>query len=98
MNKVTKIAVLVVIVGATIAGLAFYATKSKQAATIETPKTVSAPVNQQPQKAPQTADQLLPLPKDNKQAIASEIKGIDDSIQAVDASLSSDTQDGELGL
>lgn len=95
MNKVTKIAILVVIVGATIVSLAFYATKSK-------PTVVKAPTvnNQAPKASPQVSstNELPPLPADNKQAIASEIKGINDSMQSVDDALSADKEDGELGL
>lgn len=98
MNKVTKIAVLVVIVGATIAALVFYAIKSKPAAVQEAAQTSVDSPAPKASKATADADSLPELPKDNKQAIASEVKGIEDSIKSVDDALSADTQDGELGL
>jgi hypothetical protein len=45
-----------------------------------------------------TTAPLPPLPVDDKQAIDSEIQGIDQALQATDASLSDDTTDSELGL
>ncbi|EKE24950.1 MAG: hypothetical protein ACD_5C00347G0007 [uncultured bacterium] len=99
MNKAKKIAIIVVIVGATVAGLIFYATKSKPV-IVEQPKTDVISQNQAPQpvKPAPASDQLPPLPADSKQAIAAELQGINDSIQSVDSALSADVEDGELGL
>lgn len=45
-----------------------------------------------------TSPELPPLPADNKQAIDSELSGIDQALQETDESLSTDTPDSELGL
>ncbi len=63
------------------------------------PVAPSTPVAKQ-QAAPVDAKngELPPLPADSKQAIDGEIQGIDQSLQEVEASLATDTQDAELGL
>lgn len=67
--------------------------------TPTTPQAMPAPVQQK--KTPQSVSSTTPLPElpaDNKQAIDSEIQGIDQAIQEADAALSTDVTDIELGL
>lgn len=45
-----------------------------------------------------TVKALPPLPTDNKQAIDVELQSIDQEIQATEASLATDIEDGALGL
>jgi len=53
----------------------------------------------EPKKSDQTTTTELPdLPTDNRQAIDSELNGIDQALQETDKSLSTDEVDSELGL
>jgi len=99
MNKVTRIAIIVVIIITTLATALFYALKSKPAAPTNLPEVkVSSPSKPAPP-VQQSAPQEIPtLPADNKQAIDSELQGIEQTLQTTEASLSTDIQDGELGL
>ncbi|MEI7891298.1 MAG: hypothetical protein WCI36_05030 [bacterium] len=61
------------------------------------PKT--APAALTTTKTPVTTEaQLPPLPADNKQAIDSELQGIDQELKATDDALSKDVTDGSLAL
>lgn len=101
MNQRTKIAIIVVIAVATLIALAFYITKSKTASLeTQTPTTVQnnvAPTTPKPAQTTPATEQIPPLPSDNKQAIESELKGIDEALQSAETSISSEV-DGELGL
>lgn len=62
MNNVKKIAILVVIVGATIAGLIFYSTKSRPA-VVEEPKVNTVTDNKAPQPVkPAPVPVISPIP------------------------------------
>lgn len=86
---------------------AFFLSGCGQQAPASTPAADFGPTpnpamqdNQKPQ-APQASapSQTMPaLPADNTQAIDSELKSIDQELQGVEASLSADTSDDELGL
>lgn len=99
MSKVAKITILAVIALVTVAALAFYGFKSKAPVTTDlpAPAPVSNPAPAAPKAGTPAQDQLPLLPKDNKQAIEGEIKGIDESLQNIENSISADV-DGELGL
>lgn len=96
MNKATKISLLVLALVAVIL-IVWFGLRSTQQKAVPTKNT-----NIQKQAAPKdpsaSATPLPPLPADNKQAIDSEIQGIDQELQATDAALSSDATDSSLGL
>ncbi len=99
MNKITRIAILAIIIIATVAVLAFYGLKPKTsvAPVVSEPVKVTAP-RPAPQATQTPVEQMAALPADNKQAIDSELQGIDQALQSTEAALSSDVADGELGL
>lgn len=98
MSKVAKIIILTAIGVITVSALAFYALRSKAPVTSVEAPVVSNPAPKAPTASkPQQGEQLPPLPADNKQAIESEIKSIDQTLQEVETTLDAD-MDEELGL
>ncbi|KKQ53526.1 MAG: hypothetical protein US70_C0002G0014 [Parcubacteria group bacterium GW2011_GWD2_38_11] len=96
MNKATKISLLVLALIAAIL-IVWYSLQLNQQDAVPAANT-----NIQKQATPKdpaaSATPLPPLPADSKQAIDSEIQGIDQELQATDAALSSDIEDSSLGL
>lgn len=103
MNKTTKLSLLALTLVAAIL-IVWYSLQSSQKNVTPENNVFNTPNpalqnSELPQKDPSaSAVPLPPLPADNKQAIDSEIQGIDQSLQATDAALSTETTDAELGL
>lgn len=100
MNNLTKISLSALAILAAVLVVWFALKPSKQAiapTAFNTPNPAVQNVDA-PKDPTATAAPLAPLPKDNKQAIDTEIQGIDQALQATDTSLSKDTKDTSLGL
>jgi hypothetical protein len=74
-------------------------TKNAPAAEKTPTKQQTPATKTESQKSPDATSAELPaLPADNKQAIDTELSGIDQTLQETDKTLSTDTPDSELGL
>ncbi|NTV41390.1 MAG: hypothetical protein HGA61_03905 [Candidatus Moranbacteria bacterium] len=74
-------------------------TKNAPAAEKTTAQQQAPATQTESQKSPDATSTELPaLPSDNKQAIDTELSGIDQALQDTDKALSADKTDSELGL
>lgn len=97
MDKTKKTILIIIVLVVAVLALGFWLSNRKTPAAL--PHAPGAEQGQQQtQVQPSKDESLPPLPSDNKQAIESEIQGIDKSIQDTDDALNADTQDIELGL